>query len=1695
MNTNISKRAGIAGLAAFISLAVCLASVRRVTGDNDDAGRATSMSATAQIASRGSEGDRLGRSNAARFLDLLPAMLNKDILNDLSFGLAGYSTPATVGASAQGKAAAGSVKSPETAFTFSNLAAITIPVIGNGSPYPSNIIVSGVTNPVARVMVTLNNITHTFPDDIDILLVGPGGDKTILMSDVGGNTSINNVTLTFDDTASSSLPDAGPIVSGPFRPTDINDGVDTFSAPAPVGPYVATLSAFAGTLANGTWRLYVVDDAAGDSGSIAGGWSLTILDGDSVVTNTNDSGPGSLRQAILDANAAPGLNTISFNIPVAGLHTISPMMALPMVTAPVIIDGTTQPGPAGSPLIELKGTSAGAGVSGLILNTGNCTVKGLVISGFDGLGIYLGGAGGHTIQGNYIGTNAAGNAASPNSLDGVQAESPNNTIGGLTTSARNIISGNGQSGVRLITNSATGNTVQGNFIGTNASGTAALGNSINGVFISGGSGNLIGGTAAGARNTISGNGVSGVALSGAGATTNTIQGNYIGTNASATAALGNSFDGVLISGVPNNLIGGTIAEARNIISGNSVRAGVEISGGGATGNMVQGNFIGTSIFGDAGLTNGYGVLINGGANNNTVGGRATPETAPRNLISANGHGIAILGGANSNVVQGNTIGTDSGGTLALGNSFEGLLIDSTSSGNTIGGGGGGSNIIAFNGTRGIAISSTGGGPGGTGNVIFANSIFSNGQLGIDLGEDGVTPNDPLDLDGGPNNRQNFPVLTSAISNTGNNTTTIIGSLDSTPSTTFTLQFFSNPSCDASGNGEGKTYLGSTTVTTTIDGSPVAFIVAFPLTVPVGQIVTATATNNSTRDTSEFSACKTVTGDSPTAIDEPEFAAAAYDDGVLLHWQTGLEVNNLGFNVYRDEGGKVSLVNSQLIAGSAFLVGSDIILGSGHSYQWWDSKIGDCGLAIADCQKAAYWLEDRDINGQSSWHGPFHPARVAGKQQPSSVQQARTLASLSLTEANSLQVETRGRLVSAAAASGTAKQVQSLIASTPGGIKLQVKREAWYRVSAQELFNAGLDPSVDPRALQLFVDGKQQAISVTGQDDGRLDPGDAVEFYGMGIDSPYSDLRTYYLIATKQAGLRISNIQSPAHAAPGGSFEFTVERRDRSIYFAALRNGDKENFFGAVVASQPVNQTLTITHLAASALPATLKVALQGVTNFSHLVNVRLNGTDVDQLVFDGQSGAEATIAVSPSLLREGQNQVTLMAQAGPSDVSLVDYVQLTYQHSYTADDSSLKLVATAGQQLTIDGFTNDQIRVFDVSDAYAVAEVAGFVSKDESGVYSVSLIAAGERQRSLLALTMDRATSVPIVTPDYPSNLRAPAPGADLLIITRRELLDSVRQLTEMRQKQGLSVAVADIENIYDEFSYGQKTPRAVKDFIGLAKTQWKKPIKYVLFFGDASLDPKNYLGLGDFDLVPTKLTDTMFMETASDDWLADFDGDGITDVAIGRLPVRTAAEAQALIEKLGAYEQSKAAEEALLVSDRNDGYNFETANAALRPFLPGGIRVVEVKRGQLGDQATTAALIDGINRGQRIVNYAGHGSLNAWRGDVFNSAAALQLKNREHLTMFTIMNCLNAYFQDPATDSLAESLLKSPEGGAVAVWASSAMTFADGQAVMNPEFYRQLFSVGASLGDSAMRAKAITSDVDVRRTWILLGDPTMRLK
>jgi hypothetical protein len=385
------------------------------------------------------------------------------------------------------------------------------------------------------------------------------------------------------------------------------------------------------------------------------------------VSNTDDSGMGSLREALDMANLTPGLDAIAFNIPGPGPHTIQPMTPLPMITDPVIIDGETEPNFAGTPVIELDGSMAGSAANGLVISAGNTLVRGLAINRFASHGIVILSVGGNVIQGNFIGADISG-----------------------------------------------------------------------------------------------------------------------------TMELGNGGDGLLIVGAPGNIIGGSALGQRNLISGNALH-GIEIMFASATANIIQGNLIGTAINGISPLGNGaHGVFVAASASDNLIG--------------------APMAG------RGNTIAFNSGG---------GVVVDS-----------------------------------GGGNAVLSDAIFSNGGLGIDLGDDGVSPNDLDDVDAGANDVQNFPVLASVTTGSGN--TIIQGSLNSTAGTAFQLEFFVSPVCDPSGFGEGQTPLGITTVTTNAMGTA-SFTAVFPVAVPLGQFITATATDPG-NNTSEFSRCLgTLLNQPPVAI--------------------------------------------------------------------------------------------------------------------------------------------------------------------------------------------------------------------------------------------------------------------------------------------------------------------------------------------------------------------------------------------------------------------------------------------------------------------------------------------------------------------------------------------------------------------------------------------------------------------------------------------------------------------------------------------------------------------------------------------------------------------------------------------------------------------------------------------------------------
>ena len=446
---------------------------------------------------------------------------------------------------------------------------------------------------------------------------------------------------------------------------------------------------------------------------------------------------------------------------------------------------------------------------------------------------------GNQVLGNYIGTNTAGDLDWGNAGEGILLDNADKTL-----IRGNLISGNGTHGI-TITNDSDDNTVSGNFIGTDVTGTGVIGNSVDGITISDlSSNNTIGGTSAGAGNIISGNLRNGVTIRGGDSNGNLVQGNFIGTDITGTVALGNALDGIsMAGGTANNTIGGTVPGARNVISGNG-GSGIGVVQPGTSGNIVQGNYIGTNAHGTSAIPNVDGIWFGEEAANNIIGG-LTPGA--RNVISGNNQfGISINNpGTSGNLIQGNAIGTDVSEGLALPNDLGGIVLTLNAGDNVIGGlEGGAGNTIAFNQGPGVKTHPD----AGTGNAILGNSIYSNGFLGIDLSDNGVTQNDLDDADTGPNNYQNFPVLNTVEFSAGY--VTIDGSLNSTPSTEFTLQFFANQIADGTGYGEGETLLG-TEVVTTDAGGDIGFNYTLPILVSSGQVITATATDPA-GNTSEFS---------------------------------------------------------------------------------------------------------------------------------------------------------------------------------------------------------------------------------------------------------------------------------------------------------------------------------------------------------------------------------------------------------------------------------------------------------------------------------------------------------------------------------------------------------------------------------------------------------------------------------------------------------------------------------------------------------------------------------------------------------------------------------------------------------------------------------------------------------------------------
>nr|AUN37230.1 hypothetical protein [uncultured bacterium] len=810
-------------------------------------------------------------------------------------------------------------------------------------------------------------------------------------------------------------------------------------------------------------------------------------------------------------------------------------------------------------------------------------------------------------------------------------------------------------------------------------------------------------------------------------------------------------------------------------------------------------------------------------------------------------------------------------------------------------------------------------------------------------------------------------------------------------------------------------------------------------------------------------------------------------GVLVRWTMDFEDANPGFYVYRSD--STEPLNHSMIVGSLAKRGMNRL--TGGEYQYFD-PIGSEG--------SVYTVKAFGANGKGVFSSPasarFSTAfeaetgsnseqlRIASATTNGSVEQARLELDSDLFEvvqANTLAPDPT-----------THKQV----VSQPGA-KIGVTKEGMYRVNRAQL-PASIFDNTDTTKWRLFMEGNEQAINVGPN-------GQYIEFYGKGIDTAESDTRMYYLIVGTVAGKRIQakQVRPLGGNLTAKNFTSISEQRERTSYVDIINNGDTENYWGRVVVldtSFPID--LTLPGVDSTGATATITLKMQGYNASAHSVVPTINGHALAPATGDGFNAYSKQYSVPVNFLNDGANSLGLVS-SGFGDQNLFDSVTFGYPRRFQAAQNKLSFTTPGLRKVNVDGFTTSNVRVFDTTIDGSPVQIANAVVSASGSTFTATVPAS---RSAVMYGVEDSALLQPAsVTTNNASTLSTSGNAADAVIISYSSSdMMAVAQnwATYRRSAAGgaFNVKVIDVADVFDEFNYGVPSAESIKSFLSYANTSWTTKPRYVLLVGDSTMDPRNYEGFGFVNQVPTKLIALFFGDSGSDDYLADFDNDGLSEMAIGRIAVKTGAEATVALNKTTTFEtpsQQNLNRGALFAFDQPIGWDFDGMSHLMRNELPGTVPADFVQRAS--DGSTIPALKTSLNSGKFIVNWAGHGSFGVWG---FSNPYLMTLPDIPNLTnttspsIFTMLTCLNGYFIRQTGDSFAETLIKS-NGGAVAAWASTTETFPDVQQSMGIRFFNKLNSGSITrLGDLIKDAKTVVpGGDDVRLSWALLGDPMLKVR
>jgi hypothetical protein len=842
---------------------------------------------------------------------------------------------------------------------------------------------------------------------------------------------------------------------------------------------------------------------------------------------------------------------------------------------------------------------------------------------------------------------------------------------------------------------------------------------------------------------------------------------------------------------------------------------------------------------------------------------------------------------------------------------------------------------------------------------------------------------------------------------------------------------------------------------------------------------------------------------------------AYEAGgqVVVEWETASEIGTVGFYLLRldEETGKYLKVNNKLLPG---LLHSP----QGGVYRYVDEGAESGGTYT-------YKLVEVEVKGKRRTYGPF-TVTVGGEGIGSSAgvlaqSEMEVLGSGYSKKAHEMSAAKKIRIQSRALAKEAA--TAPVVSDT---VRIAVNQSGLYYVDASEIA-AVMGQSINTvtgwikqKALILSNQGQMVAWLAAAGNVG-------IYFYGEAIDSIYTKENIYWLEkGNKGEGVAMGVVNGKGPSPAGGYETFTETIHVEEDHFGAppLFDDPQDDYWlwDSIIAGYPGfdSKSFTLTASGVSgAGTASLTVYLKGGTDTEsgpdHHVEVFFNGTSIGEGYWDGVSAYELVCAFDPGLLYEGDNTIEvtgLLDTGAPYSIFYVDSFDLTYERYYQAVGDKLLVRGDGNNVITIEGFTSEDIYVIELGDSKRPEIIAATTldSGTPAGSYRVSFTPAAPDE-PYLALILDAASTPVSVTPDKHSKLKQKKNQADYLVIAPSELKQAAVSLAEFRQGRGLDAMVVELQDIYDEFNYGLSSPEAIRDFLSYAYHDWIKPPRYVVLVGEGTYDHKDNLGNGE-NLLPPLMVKTPHGLFASDNRFVDVVGnDGVPEMAIGRLPVVTSLELDALIDKITAYESTGGSwrDHVLMVADNpDDAGNFPADSDAVAALLPPGYTVEKIYLSEYDIDAARTRLLgenginDGaINNGAFLLNYIGHAGWNGLSQDgILMNTDVNTLVNGYELPVVTAMTCLAGRFAIPGHDALGELLVLHEDGGAIATWAPTGLSRNDLAVILDTSFFSTVFVDEENiLGEVVLKALAdyagTGKPVYMLDIYNLLGDPALEMR